>query len=83
MYQCLVGRLIYLSHNKWSDIAYVISVIGQFKYNLREVDFQAAHQVIYYLRGTLGNGILFKRNGGPVLETYVDADYATPPIKED
>jgi hypothetical protein len=42
MYQCLVGRLIYLSHTR-PDIAYVVSVISQFMHNLKEVHLQATH----------------------------------------
>ena len=32
--------------------------------------------MLQYLKGTPGKGILFKRNGGLVLEAYTDADYA-------
>ncbi|RVW76008.1 Retrovirus-related Pol polyprotein from transposon RE1 [Vitis vinifera] len=35
-----------------------------------------AYRVLQYLKGTPGKGILFKRNGGLVLEAYTDADYA-------
>jgi hypothetical protein len=31
--------------------------------------------VLQYLKGILGKGILFKRNGGLVLEAYTNADY--------
>jgi hypothetical protein len=31
--------------------------------------------VFQYLNGIPGKGILFKRNGGLVLEAYTDADY--------
>jgi hypothetical protein len=75
MYQHLVGRLIYLSHTR-PDIAYAVSVISQFMHSPKEVHLQAAHRVLQYLKGTPGKGILFKRNGGLVLEAYTDADYA-------
>ena len=35
MYQCLVGRLIYLSHTR-PDIAYAVSVISQFMHSPKE-----------------------------------------------
>ncbi|EXB89386.1 hypothetical protein L484_017352 [Morus notabilis] len=38
--------------------------------------FFRAYRVLHYLKGTPGIGILFKRNGGVVLEAYTDADYA-------
>jgi hypothetical protein len=74
MYQRLVGRLIYLSHTRL-DIAYAISMISQFMHSLKEVHLQVAHQVLQYLKGTPGKGILFKRTRGLVLEAYTDADY--------
>jgi hypothetical protein len=30
---------------------------------------------LQYIKGTLGRGILFKRNGNTALEVYTDADY--------
>ena len=42
----------------------------------KEVHLQAAYQVLQYLKGTPGKGILFKRNGSLILEAYMDADYA-------
>ena len=75
MYQRLVGRLIYLSYTR-PDIAYAVSVTSQFMHSPKEVHLQVAHRVLEYLKGTPGKGILFKRNGGLVLESYTDADYA-------
>ena len=75
MYQCLVGRLIYLSHTQL-DIAYALSIINQFMQSPKEVHLQAAYRVLQYLNGTPGKGILFKRNGDLVLEAYTDVDYA-------
>ena len=42
----------------------------------KEAHLQATYRVLQYLKGTLGKGILLKRNEGLVLETYTDADYA-------
>ena len=42
----------------------------------KEAHPRAAYQVLQYLKGTSGKGILFKRNGGLVLEAYTDADFA-------
>ena len=75
MYQRLVGRLIYLSHTR-PNIAYAMSVISQFMHSPKEAHLQAAYRVLQYLKGATGKGILFKRNGGLVLEAYTDADYA-------
>ena len=42
----------------------------------KEVHLHVAYRVLQYLKGTPGKGILFKRNGGLILEAYTDADYA-------
>ncbi|KAL5576404.1 hypothetical protein UlMin_018103 [Ulmus minor] len=41
-YQCLVGKLIYLSHTR-PDIAYVVSVVSQFMQSPKEIHLQAVH----------------------------------------
>ncbi|RVW65328.1 Retrovirus-related Pol polyprotein from transposon RE2 [Vitis vinifera] len=51
MYQCLVGRLIYLSHTR-PNIAYAVSVINQFMHSPKEAHPRAAYQVLQYLKGT-------------------------------
>ncbi|KAK2356003.1 hypothetical protein QL285_093366 [Trifolium repens] len=42
----------------------------------KEINLQAALRIVQYLKGTLGRGILFERNGSVGLEAYTDADYA-------
>ena len=42
MYQCLVGRLIYLSHTR-PNIAYVVSVISQFMHSPKKVHLQTSN----------------------------------------
>jgi len=37
---------------------------------------KAVHRILYYLKGTPGKGILFKKRGELTLEVYTDADYA-------
>ncbi|RDX89994.1 Carboxymethylenebutenolidase-like protein, partial [Mucuna pruriens] len=70
MYQCLVGRLIYLSHIRL-DIAFVLSLVSQFIYNPRDVHLQATRRIFQYLKGT-PRGILFKRNGNATFNIYTD-----------
>ena len=44
-------------------------------HNLKEVHLWAAHRIIQYLKGTLGNGVLFKRGNELTLEAYTDSNY--------
>ena len=74
MYQRLVGKLIYLSHTR-PDIAYAVSIVSQFLHSPRKAHLQAVHRILQYLKGSLGKGILFKRDTGLHIEAYTNADY--------
>ncbi|KAK2966236.1 hypothetical protein RJ640_008219 [Escallonia rubra] len=75
MYQRLVGKLIYLSHKR-PDIAYAVSVVSQFMQNPKDVHLHAVYQILQYLKGSPGRGILFRKGTNIELEAYTDADYA-------
>ena len=74
-YQRLVGKLIYLTHTR-PDIAYTVGVLSQFMHTPRVSHLHATHRVLRFLKGTIGRGLLFRRNSGLDLEVYTDADYA-------
>ena len=57
-YQCLVGKLIYLSHAKL-DITYIVSVVRQFMHNPNELQMKAVIWILKYLKLTLDSNILF------------------------
>ena len=44
-YQKLVGRLLYLSHNRL-DISYSVNVLSQFMHSPQQSHFQAAQRVL-------------------------------------
>ncbi|KAG8488224.1 hypothetical protein CXB51_018059 [Gossypium anomalum] len=74
-YQKLVGKLIYLSHTK-PDIAYAVGVVSQFMHNPKKSHLSAVYQILQYLKGKPGKGILFKKGENLTLEASTDADYA-------
>lgn len=74
MGQCLVERFIYLSDTQ-PNIVYAMSMISYCYSIAKEVHLQAVYGVSQYLQATLGKDILLRKNGGLVLETYVDVDY--------
>ena len=75
-YQRLDGRLIYLSHTR-PDIAYEVSIVSQFMHKPKELHLQSIYRILHYLKGTLGKGILFKKEAKLTLEAYTDADYTS------
>ena len=73
-YQRLFGKVIYLLHTH-PDVSYVVNYLGQFMHNPRVSHLQAAHQVLRYLKGTVGWGLHFKRQGTFSLDAYTDFDF--------
>ncbi|KAM7507575.1 hypothetical protein LguiA_018028 [Lonicera macranthoides] len=74
-FQRLVGRLIYLSLTR-SDISYAVSVVSQFMHAPRSPHLEAVYQILCYLKGSPGKGILFGCHGHLRVEAYTDADWA-------
>jgi len=74
-YQKLVGKLIYLSHNR-PDIACVVSVVSQFMHDPRERHLQAVDRIIQYLKASPGKGLLLKKGENLSMKVYTDANYA-------
>ncbi|KAF5819855.1 putative RNA-directed DNA polymerase [Helianthus annuus] len=74
-YQRLVGKLIYLSHTR-PDIAYAVGVVSQFMHQPQKAHMEAVWRIIRYLKGTVGNGVLFQPNNHLKIQAYTYADWA-------
>ena len=48
-YQCLVGKLIYLSHTR-HDIAFAVSAISQYMHSPYVEYLEAVHKILRYLK---------------------------------
>jgi hypothetical protein len=59
-YQRLVGKLIYLAHTR-PDIAYAVSIVSQFMHSPKEEHLEAVMRILRYLKGTPGEGIVFRK----------------------
>ena len=57
-------------------MVYVVGVVRKFMHNPKEVHLRAAHQILKYLNGTPGKGVLFRGGNELTLKAYTDADYA-------
>nr|GEX47770.1 ribonuclease H-like domain-containing protein [Tanacetum cinerariifolium] len=74
-YQKLIGKLIYLTHNR-PDISYSVHCLSQFMHKPLKSHLKIALKVLRYLKGCPGKGIHVVKQPKPSLEAYVDADLA-------
>ncbi|CAL2271616.1 unnamed protein product [Prunus armeniaca] len=75
-YQRLVGRLIYLEHTR-PDIAYVVSVVSQFRHSSNVSYRNVVDRILRYLKSSLGKGLMFSKNGDLEVVGYTYADWAS------
>ncbi|XP_073129110.1 secreted RxLR effector protein 161-like [Henckelia pumila] len=73
-YQCLVGRLIYLSHTR-PDIAFAVSTVSQFMHSPKQEHLDDVYSILRYLKGKPGKRIMFEDKGHLQVEVFTDADW--------
>ena len=78
-YRRLIGRLIYLTITR-PEITYVVNTLSQFMHDPQKHHFDTARQLLHYLKGAPGQGMLFSSNGPLHLTAYCDADWARCPF---
>ena len=74
-FQCLIGRLISLSHTHL-NIAFAVSMVSQFMHSLGQEHFDAIYRILRYLKGTPAKGLLFEDRGHLRVKVYTDAAWA-------
>lgn len=78
-YRRLVGRFIYLGATRL-DLVYSANVLSQFMQSPREDHWQAALRVVWYLKGSPGQGLLPCANDTLQITGWSDSDWASFPI---
>ncbi|XP_028953288.1 uncharacterized mitochondrial protein AtMg00810-like [Malus domestica] len=73
-YQRLVGKLIYLTITR-PDITYSVSVISQVMHSPTIEHLNLVKRILRYLKGSMGRGIIMKKNENTQLMGYCDADW--------
>ncbi|KAD4177986.1 hypothetical protein E3N88_26577 [Mikania micrantha] len=58
------------------DILFAIGVLSHFMQDPRKPHLIAIRRVLRYVKGTVSQGVMFKREINPMLMGYCDADYA-------
>ena len=74
-YKRLVGKLNYLSVTRL-DIAHSVSVVSQYMFAPTIDHWVAVEQILCYLKGALGCGILYSNHRHNRIECFSDVDWA-------
>ncbi|KAK3034070.1 hypothetical protein RJ639_034295 [Escallonia herrerae] len=74
-YRRLVGKLNYLTVTR-PDIAYAVSTVSQFMSEPTVKHWAALEQILCYLKGAPGLGLLYSNHGHSYIECFSDADWA-------
>ena len=74
-YRRLVGKLLYLTTTR-PDIAFVTQQLSQFLSAPTTNHYDTACRVVKYLKGTPGQGLMFRRDSNLQLLGFTDADWA-------
>jgi hypothetical protein len=74
-YRSMVGSLMYLTLTR-PDITYATSLLSRFMTSPRTTHLAAAKRVLRYLKGTIDEGLWFKKESPSALQGYVDSDWA-------
>lgn len=78
-YRRLVGKLNYLTITR-PDIAYSVSVVSRFMASPTMDHWTALEQILCYLKGTPGRGLLYTGHWHTRIECFSDADWAGCPV---
>ena len=79
-YRKLVGKLNYLTVT-CPNIAHSVSIVSQYMYFPTVDHWAVVEQILCYLKGASGRGILYSNHGHNRLQCFTDADWAR--YKED
>ncbi|KAL6142291.1 hypothetical protein ACLB2K_060574 [Fragaria x ananassa] len=74
-YQCLVGKVIYLTITR-PDFTYAVSLVSQFMHSPTTHHLSIVKRILRYLKDTVSRGILMRNNGHFKMEGYSDSDWA-------
>ena len=73
-YRSLIGCLMYLTATR-PDIMFVVSMLSRFMHCANELHFQAAKQIVRYVKGTVDYGIRYSHSQNFKLHGYSDSDW--------
>ena len=71
----MVGKLNYFTVTRL-DIAYIVSVVSQYMSSLTVDHWAVVEQILCYLKGDSGCGILYSNHGHNKLECFMNVHWA-------
>ncbi|XP_019099665.1 PREDICTED: uncharacterized protein LOC109132492 [Camelina sativa] len=77
-YRRLIGKLQYLTITR-PDICFAVSKLVQYCSAPRKFHLQAAHKILRYLKGTIGQGLFYGKDNDFSLRGFSDADWGACP----
>ena len=78
VYRRLMGRLMYFAITR-ADIAYTLTKLCQYSAAPRDAHLKAAHKLLRYLKGTVGQGLFYDVSGSFDLRSFANADWGSYP----
>ena len=76
LYQSIIGKLIYAMIATRLDLAFTVSLLGQFNAAPSKIHLEAAKKTIRYLKQTTTVGITYSANSLQELRGFCDSDWA-------
>ena len=75
-YSSAIGSLMYLATCTRPDLAAAVSELSKFSQNLGVAHWEAVKRAMRYLKGTMGEGLMYKRGAQVEVWGYSDSGHA-------
>ncbi|KAJ0944585.1 putative RNA-directed DNA polymerase [Helianthus annuus] len=73
-YRRVIGCLRYLIHTR-PDLSYAVGVVSRFMQTPKESHLAAVKQILRYIKGTVGYGLMYQKGGDGKLQGYSDSSH--------
>ena len=75
-YASVIGMMLYLASNTRPDISFAVHQCARFTHNTKASHEISVKRILWYLRGTKDNSIVFNPSKKLVVDCYADANFA-------